>query len=201
MLAAAFVALVITAVAMRFYQQNTQQISQKSDQLAKVLESPIGEPDDDWVAPAQPPIVEDETTEDDAELAANCVRIVVAAKACYETFELGANSEEIIYFANTSGYVDSFLELVTSGGVVTSCVVAYTIPPNTEIGDWMSYRLEVIDPETTPSLAYIEEIAQDGTTKQLDLSYSGWVADCAEEVLAGETVTERPPQMAPAEMY
>ena len=109
----------------------------------------------------------------------------------------------VIYFENGNDYVDSFIEVTTKKTAVASVNLAFTIPPNQENSEWVSYNVEISDPEGVPQLILCDEIDQKGATTALEPQYYDWLADCIEAVLAlPETVNgERPSQQAPTTMY
>ncbi len=130
-------------------------------------------------------------------------RIAIAAAECYTRHTMDPHDHLTIYFENSPDYVDSFLELYTENGLVTLLNVAFTIPPNEENPEWVSYNAEITNLKQLPSLKRCEEILQNGTVNKLGAEYHEWLADCFEVVLTQPLAPDnvRPPQQAPSAMY
>ena len=107
----------------------------------------------------------------------------------------------VIYFENTDGYVDSFMEVTSYDGVVTNLVIGFAIPPNEENDSWTAYRISLENPEVGEKTVNVKEIDQEGIESELGLEYYEWLADCLEEIMFLPTVEKQPVQRAPVIMY
>lgn len=131
-------------------------------------------------------------------------RILRAAWRCYRQYELSKDTDTRVYFENNADYVDSWLNVVSSKkGEVESVDMAFTIPPNQENPEWVSYNLEITNLEYDPEFSYVEEIDQNGEVRTLASDYYEWLADTLEIVLAQPQIAhgQAPPQQAPRTMY
>lgn len=129
-------------------------------------------------------------------------RIAIAAQRCYDQYDLGMKGPVGIYFQQSSEYVDSFLEVTMTEGMVAEIYVAFTYPPAEDTG-WLPYAVRIEDPEDLPDLLALEEIDENGHVTQLSATELNWLADEFIAVCALPTTPNntRPHQAAPTTMY
>lgn len=124
------------------------------------------------------------------------------ASACIEVATKHPNLKDI-YFENSQNYCDSFLQVSRSSnsGVLQSLNIGVTPRPTDGNSNWLSYAVEICDPETNPRITFCDEWYGCGMRRAVNSNDYEAVINHIKNVCKNPVASVKPPQLAPDDLY